>query len=74
VLEATGRLRQLPKIWSEPVLSQGSVCEYTHQLKSVNFRMFLQVLGNVPVRGPGGYDGECDLCLDGGIRHLKDGS
>lgn len=74
VLETTGRLRQLPKIPSGTVSSQVAVGRYTHQFKSVGFRMVLQVLGHVPVRSPGSYDGEGDTSLSRAVRDLEDGS
>ena len=50
------------------------VGQYTYQLESVGSLTSLQVLGDVPVRCPGRYNGEADPSSRRDIRNLKDGN
>ena len=74
VLQATDRLSQLPNVWSGHVTSQDPREGHTYQLGFVGTSMFLQVLGDVPIREPRSYDAKADSSPKRDIRNFKDGN
>ena len=64
MLQSTCHLHQLPNVESGHVTSRRSNGESTHQLESIGSSVFVQVLGDVPVRYPTSYDSEVGPSLE----------